>query len=60
MPLNNIIVFEIFDVFGMDFMCPFPSSFCNEYILIAKQSTKIVAMYSSISRLKEKKELTKE
>lgn len=35
MPLNNILVCEIFDVWGMDFMGPFPSSFCNEYILVA-------------------------
>ena len=35
MPLNPIIVVEIFDVWGIDFMGPFPSSFANEYILLA-------------------------
>ena len=35
MPLNPIIIVEIFDVWGIDFMGPFPSSFGNEYILLA-------------------------
>ncbi|KAI9112876.1 hypothetical protein K1719_016193 [Acacia pycnantha] len=35
MPLNNILVIEIFDVWGIDFMGPFPSSFNNKYILVA-------------------------
>ena len=35
MPLNPIIVVEIFDVWGIDFMGPFSSSFGNEYILLA-------------------------
>ena len=35
MPLNNILVCEIFDVWGIDFMGPFPSSFSNQYILVA-------------------------
>ena len=35
MPLNPIIVVKIFDVWGIDFMWPFPSSFGNEYILLA-------------------------
>ena len=35
MPLSPIIVVEIFDVCGIDFMGPFPSSFGNEYILLA-------------------------
>ena len=34
MPLSPIIVVEIFDVWGIDFMGPFPS-FGNEYILLA-------------------------
>lgn len=34
MPLN-ILEFEIFDVWGMDFMGPFPSSYGNQYILVA-------------------------
>ena len=32
MPLNPIIVVEVFDVWGVDFMGPFLSSFGNEYI----------------------------
>jgi hypothetical protein len=35
MPLTNILVSEIFDVSGIDFMGPFPSSFGNLYILLA-------------------------
>jgi hypothetical protein len=35
MPLTNILVIEIFDVWGIDFMGPFPSSFSNLYILLA-------------------------
>ena len=34
MPLTNILVSEIFDVWGIDFMGPFPSSFGNLYILL--------------------------
>ena len=35
MPLNNIIVCELFDVWGIDFMGPFTSSYGNLYILVA-------------------------
>nr|KYP58627.1 Retrovirus-related Pol polyprotein from transposon opus [Cajanus cajan] len=35
MPLNNILEVEIFYVWGIDFMGPFPSSFSNQYILVA-------------------------
>ncbi|XP_022889136.1 uncharacterized protein LOC111404577 [Olea europaea var. sylvestris] len=35
MPLNNILEVEIFDVWGVDFMGPFPSSYNNQYILAA-------------------------
>lgn len=35
MPQNPIMVCEIFDVWGMDFMGPFPSSYGNLYILLA-------------------------
>ena len=35
MLLSPIIVVEVFDVWGIDFMGPFPSSFGNEYILLA-------------------------
>ncbi|XP_042028736.1 uncharacterized protein LOC121775758 [Salvia splendens] len=35
MPQNPIIVCEIFDVWGMDFMGPFPKSEGNLYILVA-------------------------
>ena len=34
MPLLNILVSEIFFVWGIDFMGPFPSSFGNLYILL--------------------------
>ena len=35
MPLNSIIMVEMFEVWGIDFMGPFLSSFENEYILLA-------------------------
>ncbi|KAH9793150.1 hypothetical protein KPL71_004433 [Citrus sinensis] len=35
MPLNPILVVEIFNVWGIDFMGPFPSSFGHQYILVA-------------------------
>nr|XP_009793619.1 PREDICTED: uncharacterized protein LOC104240470 [Nicotiana sylvestris] len=35
MPLNNILEVELFDVWGIDFMGPFPPSRGNKYILLA-------------------------
>ena len=35
MPLNPILEVEIFNVWGMDFMGPFPNSFGNQFILVA-------------------------
>nr|GEV46102.1 reverse transcriptase domain-containing protein [Tanacetum cinerariifolium] len=35
MPQNAIQVYEIFDVWGIDFMRPFPSSQRNKYVLVA-------------------------
>ena len=35
MPLQGILVVQLFDVWGMDFMRPFPVSFGNIYILLA-------------------------
>ena len=35
MPLQGILVVQLFDVWGIDFMGPFPSSFGNLYILLA-------------------------
>ncbi|WCJ18012.1 Transposon Tf2-6 polyprotein [Euphorbia peplus] len=35
MPLTNVVVCEIFDIWGIDFMGPFPSSYGNKYILVA-------------------------
>ena len=35
MPLNLILVVEIFDVWGIDLMGHFPSSFGHQYILVA-------------------------
>ena len=35
MPLKNIMEVEVFDCWGIDFVGPFPSSFGNEYILVA-------------------------
>ncbi|GKF80114.1 reverse transcriptase domain-containing protein, partial [Tanacetum coccineum] len=35
MPQNNIQICEVFDVWGLDFMGPFPDSRGNKYILVA-------------------------
>ena len=35
MPLQGILVVQLFDVWGMDFMGPFQASFGNIYILLA-------------------------
>ena len=35
MPLQGILLVQLFDVWGMDFMGPFPASFGNIYILLA-------------------------
>ena len=35
MLMNLILIVEIFDMWGIDFMGPFPKSFRNEYILVA-------------------------
>src|ERR1044072_4265083 len=35
MPLKNILEIELFDVWGIDFMGPFPSSYGCQYILAA-------------------------
>ncbi|RVW87026.1 Retrovirus-related Pol polyprotein from transposon 17.6 [Vitis vinifera] len=34
MPMNPILIVELFDVWGIDFMGPFPMSFGNSYILV--------------------------
>lgn len=39
MPLNNNQVIELFDIWGIDFMGPFPVSFGYEYILVAGDYT---------------------
>ena len=36
MPLHNMLEVEIFDVWGTDFMGPFPHSKGNLYILVAE------------------------
>ena len=35
MPLHGLLVIELFDVWGIDFMGPIPSSFINLYIVLA-------------------------
>ncbi|GJZ15962.1 reverse transcriptase domain-containing protein [Tanacetum coccineum] len=35
MPQNNIQVCDVFDIFGLDFIGPFPNSKGNKYILVA-------------------------
>ena len=35
MPQQGILEIELFDVWGIDFMGPFPPSYSNTYILVA-------------------------
>ena len=35
MPLQGFLVVQLFDVWGIDFMGPFPASFGKVYILLA-------------------------
>ncbi|CAM8934000.1 unnamed protein product [Rhodiola kirilowii] len=35
MPQQSILALDLFDVWGIDFMGPFPSSYGNQYILVA-------------------------
>ncbi|CAN0918977.1 Gag-Pol polyprotein [Linum grandiflorum] len=35
MPQTGIMEVELFDVWGIDFMGPFPPSYSNKYILVA-------------------------
>ena len=35
MPQTRILALELFDVWGIDFMGPFPKSFNHAYILVA-------------------------
>ena len=35
MPLNSVLVCDIFDVWGIDFKGPFPKSNGHEFILVA-------------------------
>ena len=34
MPLTNILEIELFNVWGIDFIGPFPSSYANHFILV--------------------------
>ena len=34
MPMNPILIVDLFDVWDIDFMRPFPMSFGNSYILV--------------------------
>lgn len=55
MPLSNILEVEIFDVWGIDFMGPFPPSSGNQYILVAvdyvSKWVEVVALPSNDSRV---------
>ncbi|GKV11571.1 hypothetical protein SLEP1_g22819 [Rubroshorea leprosula] len=55
MPLTNILVCDIFDVWGIDFMGPFPSSFGKAYILVAvdyvSKWVKVVACFTNDARV---------
>lgn len=51
MPLIKILEVEIFNVWGIDFMGPFPSSMGNQYILVVVEykSNWIKAIFTPIN-----------
>ncbi|GJS42689.1 reverse transcriptase domain-containing protein [Tanacetum coccineum] len=55
MPLNNIQVSEIFDIWGIDFMGPFPKSHKFKYILIAidyvSKGVEVEALHTNDARV---------
>lgn len=55
MPLTSIVEVELFDIWGIDFMDPFPMSFGFQYILLTVkyvssrvEATPIVTNYSKV------------
>ncbi|GJR75071.1 reverse transcriptase domain-containing protein [Tanacetum coccineum] len=48
MPQNSIQVCEIFDMWGIDFMGPFPSSRGNKYILVANDARVVCKFLKSL------------
>lgn len=42
MPISNILVIELFDIWRLDFMGPFPSSYSKKYILVIDYISKWV------------------
>ncbi|RVW72351.1 hypothetical protein CK203_056248 [Vitis vinifera] len=60
MPMNPILIVDLFDVWGIDFMGPFPMSFGNSYILVGVDmflmveailvNTMIIGWFSSFSK----------
>ena len=46
MPMNIMLKVELFDVWGIDFMGPFPMSFGKRYILVAVDYVSIPACYA--------------
>lgn len=55
MPLINILEVEVFDVSGINFMGPFPSSMGNKYILVdvdyVSKCIKVVASPTNDARV---------
>ena len=47
MPLNGVLEVELFDVWGIDFMGPFPSSYSNLYILLAVDYVSVIHIFGS-------------
>ncbi|KAL6338313.1 hypothetical protein AAG906_018658 [Vitis piasezkii] len=53
MPMNPILIVDLFYVWGIDFMGPFPMSFGNSYILVGKQEIKNILMKVVITSRKD-------
>ncbi|KAJ9544476.1 hypothetical protein OSB04_024183 [Centaurea solstitialis] len=57
MPQKTISVSEVFDVWGIDFMCPFPDSQGNKYILVKVYLDDITCGRERVLNLHELEEL---
>ncbi|GKA29291.1 reverse transcriptase domain-containing protein [Tanacetum coccineum] len=60
MPQNSIQVCEIFDVWGIDFMGPFPSSRGNKYVAEILKKFDLVNVKAAITPMETKMPLTKD
>ena len=63
MPMNPVLIVDIFDVWGIDLMRPFPMSFGNSYILVGvdyvSKWVEAITMIQSCSQVSQRENLFK-